>query len=174
MVDIELPDVLEVILLQNTIRSISVQEKKSQTIIVHATRCVHWEGSYKSTIVSLLFFFLFFFLQRPQLWSLMRLVRSLMRLIDLIGGSQEPSPGVHAPGKPKSPMRPDSVPSQYIFSLPSKSTIYSSFPAFYCGAISVSISVFLAFIGTSDAVFTQHSNNFLALWLGCHLSDTIP
>ena len=50
--------------------------------------------------------------------------------IDLVGGSQEPSPAVHAPAKPKAPKRPDSVPSQYNFSLPSKSTIHSSFPAF--------------------------------------------
>ena len=81
--------------------------------------------------------------------------------IDLVGGSQEPSPAVHAPAKPKAPKRPDSVPSQYNFSLPSKSTIHSSFPAFCWGAISASTSVFLAAVGTSSAVFTQHSNNFL-------------
>ncbi len=81
--------------------------------------------------------------------------------IVLVGGSQEPSPTVHAPAKPKAPMRPDSVPSQYDFSLHSKSTIYSSFPAFRCGAISAFISVFLASVGTSAAVFTQHSNDFL-------------
>jgi hypothetical protein len=81
--------------------------------------------------------------------------------IDLVGGSQETSPAVHAPAKPKAPMRPDSVPSQYNFSLPSKSTMYSSFTAFRCGAISVFISVFLASVGMSAAVFTQHSNYFL-------------
>ena len=81
--------------------------------------------------------------------------------IDLVGGSQEPSPAVNAPTKSKAPMRPDSVPSQYNFSLPSKSTIYSSFPAFCCGVISASISVFLAAVGTSAVVFTQHSNDFL-------------
>ncbi len=81
--------------------------------------------------------------------------------IDLVGGSQDPSPAVHVPTKPKTPMRPDSVPSQYSFSLSSKWTIYSSFPAFCRGAVSASTSVFLASVGTSAAIFTQHSNDFL-------------
>jgi hypothetical protein len=81
--------------------------------------------------------------------------------IDLVGGSQEPSPAVHAPTKPKAPMRPDSVPSQYRFSWLSKSTIYSSFPAFYCGDINASISDLLDSFGASAADFTEHSNDFL-------------
>ncbi len=58
--------------------------------------------------------------------------------IDLVGGSQEPSPAVHAPAKPKTPMSPDSVTSQYNFSLSSKSTIYSSFPVVYIKKLVVS------------------------------------
>jgi hypothetical protein len=57
-------------------------------------------------------------------------------------------------------MSPDSVPSQYSFSLPSKLTIYSSFPAFCCGAINASISDLLDSFGASAADFTQHSNDF--------------
>jgi hypothetical protein len=80
--------------------------------------------------------------------------------IDLVGGSQEPSPAVHAPAKPKAPIRPDSVPSQYSFEWSCKSTIYSSFPAFCCGAINDSISDLLVSFGASAADFTQYSNDF--------------
>ena len=60
--------------------------------------------------------------------------------IDFIGGSQEPSPAVHAPSKPKAPKSPDSVPSQYSFSSLSRSTMYVSFPTLCCGAVSAFVS----------------------------------
>ena len=81
--------------------------------------------------------------------------------MDLVGGSQEPSPAVYVPSNPKAPVRPDSVPSQYSLSLSSKSTVYSSFPAFCCGPISDSISDSLTSVCTSVTVFTQHSKDFL-------------
>ena len=42
--------------------------------------------------------------------------------------------------KPKDPRSPDSMSSQYSFSLFSKSTVYVSFPTLFCGDISVSVS----------------------------------
>ena len=60
--------------------------------------------------------------------------------IDFVDGSQEPSPAVHAPSKPKAPKSPDSVPSQYSFSSLSRSTMYVSFPTLCCGAVSAFVS----------------------------------
>ena len=81
--------------------------------------------------------------------------------IDLVGGSQETSPTVHAPSKPKDPRSPDSVTNQYSFSLISKSTVYLSFPTLCCGAISASVSDSWAPVGVSEVVFTQHLKDFL-------------
>ena len=60
--------------------------------------------------------------------------------IDFVGGSQESSPAVHVPSKPKAPRSPDSVPSHYSFSSLSRSTMYVSFPTLCCGAVSASVS----------------------------------
>ncbi len=42
--------------------------------------------------------------------------------------SHDPSPAVHAPSKWKSPSSPDSVPSQYVSSVPVRSMMQLSFP----------------------------------------------
>ncbi len=99
--------------------------------------------------------------------------------IDLVGGSQEPSPTVYVPSNPKAPRSPDSVSDQYSFSLLSKFTVYLPFPTLCCGVNNTYLSDSWSPVGTSEVVFIQHSKDFLVVVvrmspLRYHVSFPLP
>ena len=85
--------------------------------------------------------------------------------MDPVDLSHDPSPVVHAPSKLKDPRRPDSVPNQYCFSCPARSTtsntVYSSLPWLPCVTGNDCWMDSCAPSGISCLVLAQHSKCFL-------------